>query len=273
MDYFSYYTYKDKMPIEFIIEDEPMEVIPPEPKRKATMSNSFILYHLRITFNEKLSKLYLDSEGLEGQVAFVKQLLKFLRAYTQHWVYGIEEFKRGMVNTTPHVHIVFLSKDKKDTIRKALNRQYTNMVGNRMYALKVLPNQTIKEYRYVLKQQKNETHRHASISREMAEYLRGEYATDIQQMTDEAYAVWLTACEVADAKDNKDAEAKGLQDRLMAYLNIHRPVEDLEIKVRIQKFYMEEEKKPFNKTTALGYFWNYKISSGLMTHEQLAKLW
>lgn len=274
MGHFTYIEFKDKMPIQLIIdESEPIEELLVCEKRKANQSHTLILYHLRITFNEHIVKAYFEDEGQNGQKKFLKRIMKFLRPYTEHWLLSVEEFKKGMLPTTPHAHIVFLSKDKKDTIRKALTREYTSMTGNKNYALKVLPNQTIKEYRYVLKQQKNETARLVLTSNPMLEYLRGEYDTDLQKMTDEAYAVWLTACEVADKKDNQDAENKGFQDRLFIYLNKQAPANDLELKISIQKFYIDEEKKPFNKTTATGYFYNYKITAGMMTHEELATKW
>jgi len=276
MEYFTYIEFKDKMPIQLIIdESEPIEELVVCEKRKANQSHTLILYHLRITFTEdKVVKHYFEDEGLNGQKKFLKEVLKVLRKFTEHWILGVEEFKKGMLPTTPHAHIVFLSKDKKDTIRKALiERHFKLMTGNKNYALKVMPNQTIKEYRYVLKQQKNETARYVQASPKMLEYLKGEYDTDLQKMTDEAYAVWLTACEVADKKDNQDAENKGFQDRLFIYLNQQAPANDLELKISIQKFYIVEEKKPFNKTTATGYFYNYKITAGMMTHEELATKW
>lgn len=275
MEYLTYIEFKDGMPIELIVdESEPIEELVVCEKRKANQSTTLILYHLRITFTEDIKKAYFNHEGKKGQVEFVKEVLKVLRRYTEHWILGIEDFKKGMLPTTPHVHIVFLSKDKKDTIRTGLvKRNFIAMIGNKNYALKIFPNQTIKEFRYVLKQQKNETARYVQASPKMLEYLREEYDTDLQRMTDEAYAVWLTACEVADKKECLDAENKGFQDRLFNYLKNEAPANDLELKISIQKFYIVVEKKPFNKTTATGYFYNYKITTGLMTHEELASKW
>lgn len=276
MEYLTYIEFEDKMPIQLIIDEtEPIEELVVCEKRKANQSTSLILYQLRITFTpDKVVKHYFHYEGKKGQVEFIKSVLKCLRRYTEHWILGVEEFKKGMLPTTPHVHIVFLSKDKKDTIRKGLiERTFDLMTGNKNYCLKVIPHQHIKEYRYVLKQQKNETARYVQASPKMLEYLKGEYDTDLQKMADEAYAVWLTACEVADKKENQDAENKGFQDRLFIYLNQQAPANDLELKISIQKFYIVEEKKPFNKTTATGYFYNYKITAGMMTHEELATKW
>ena len=75
----------------------------------------------------------------------------------------------------------------------------------------------------------------------------------------------------------KKENSEQLADRLYAYLDDRKcndgVTTDRTIKVHIQRFYIEVEKRPFNKTTALGYFYGYKILRNLMTHEQLSATW
>lgn len=272
-----YLTYfilgKDNMPIELIIDDTvPLEVLDVRPEKEKEMlnkSSSLILYHLRITFEP----LGLGLDSLEEQKIYTKGRLRDLEQYTDKWIAGIEHFKKGCNPCKAHVHILFLSYTKKDTIRKQLIRLNGELVGNKAYSLKAIADQNIKAFRYPLKQQKNETHRWATVSPAMKDYVQDVFGCDVQRMRDEAYAVWQMACEVSNAKEEKEEQANMFMDRLFRYLDKVDFVDDLDLKVRIQKFYIVEEKKPFNKTTALGYFYNYQIHRGLITHEYLASKW
>lgn len=268
MDKYSWYIIPhNDMPIELIISDEPVEVVEQSAKQKADQSLTYILYHLRITFDPKWD--------MTDQKEMVRNVLRTLRPYTDKYIASIEHFKAGMEVTKPHTHIYFFSKDKLDTIRRQLKRTHDHLqAGNKVYSLRPIIDQTVKALRYPLKQQKNDTYRFSVVSTQMKEYLMTHFnVSDISVMRDEAYAVWLTACEVYNATRQKTEEASGLQDRLFAYLDTQSLDGDKSIKIFIQRFYIEEEKKPFNKTTALGYFYAYKITKGLMTHEELADTW
>lgn len=260
---------KDNMKL--VIEESDNES-EPEQIEKTVLSECDIYYKFRYTFDD-------NCEDNNSRKTVVDLLLSKLKRFILNgkFVAGIENFKSGMEAAKPHVHIHFVSRTKKDTIVKHLKRSckkdqddgYGNMFhGNRCYSLGVEINvNENKFFRYPLKQQKDETHR-------MVKY--GEYFSKERIITlrDEAYAVWITSCEIQNAKKEKKEDNDCLSERLYFYLDkLDNLDNDLKIKVAIQKFYIEEEKKPFNKTTALGYFYNYKIMRGRMTHEQLAFLW
>jgi hypothetical protein len=141
------------------------------------------------------------------------------------------------------------------------------MCGNRCYSLAVEVNVDKEKYfRYPLKQQNGDTRKYCGGG--------GFEQSSMISMRDCAYAVWLTAAEVMNKKIEKKENNDQLSDRLFVYLdNIGQLDNDLSIKIGIQKFYIEQEQKPFNKTTALGYMYNYKIARKKMTHEELAATW
>lgn len=235
--------------------------------KKTEISQCDIYYKFRYTFQ--------DVDDFREQRASVKLILGFLKKFILHdrFTAGVEYFKSGMEDAKPHCHIHFVSRTKKDTIVKSLKRSSARdgldlFHTNRCYSLGVEVNvNEDKFFRYPLKQQKGDTYKLI---------LYGNFITKdrLIQLRDEAYAVWITACEIQNKKKEKKEDSDQLCDRLFVYLDkIDNLDTDLKIKVGIQTFYIEEEKKPFNKTTALGYFYNYKITRKRMTHEQLACLW
>jgi len=235
---------------------------------KTTKSQCDIYYKFRYTFRE-------DEKDIKGQKDTCRYILSLLKKFIilNKFTLGIECFKSGMEEAKPHVHIHFVSRTKKDTIIKSLKRADINdgcnlFHGNRCYALGIEVNvNEDKFFRYPFKQQKGDTYRYTIFG----SFINSERAGTLR---DEAYAVWITACEIQNKKNEKKEDNDQLSDRLFNYLDkLDNLDSDIKIKVAIQKFYIDEEKKPFNKTTALGYFYNYKISRKLMTHEELAKLW
>jgi len=234
---------------------------------KTSLSQCDIYYKFRYTYPE-------NDNDLRGQKLTLKILIRYLQKFIikGKFVAGIEHFKSGMEDAKPHVHIHFVSRTKKDTIVKSLKRadktdDFNLFHGNRCYSLGIEVNvNEDKFFRYPLKQQKGDTYK-------CVQY--GNYFTQekIIEMALEAYAVWITACEINVKKKEKKEDNDQLADRLFNYLNKQILDTDLSIKINIQKFYIDEEKKPFNKATALGYFYNYKISTKRMTHEELAALW
>lgn len=255
-----------------ICEKHDMTVEPPTAAVSSKKSTTPIVYHLRYTF------LYeADADTAKGLIKdFAAHLKNFI--WGNVWIGSVEAFKAGMQPTDLHIHFTFLSCFHKEQIRKPFLRgmeKWNHKVsGNRQYSLSVKPCNNIQVWRYNLKQQKNETLRGALCGAGFMEYMHKQFNVEsFNQLRDEAYAVWLTACEVADAKDLHAARKSELQDRLFDYLDKLDNFDDLNLKVGIQKFYIEEEKKPFNKTTALGYFYNYKITKGHMTHLELASKW
>jgi len=246
--------------IEFIIEE--IEEIEISEFDKIKLSQADIYYKFRYTFNEKLIEL-------EDQKKITNSIITLLRPYmsVEYFTAGIEWFKSGMVDCRPHVHIHFVSRTKKDTIVKKLKRSGSMFDGNRCYSLGIEVNvDKEKFFRYPLKQQNGDTRKFTRCG--------GFTKETLITMRDCAYAVWLTAAEVMNKKIQRKEDSDQLCDRLFVYLdNIGQMDTDIKIKIAIQKFYIEQEKKPFNKTTALGYFYNYKIQKGKMSHEELAMIW
>lgn len=260
---FSYFDFLDNMKL--IIEEDEIEETTSQ-FSKSEISACDIYYKFRYTFPDDVS--------IEEQKTTTRLLLMLLKKYfiSAKFILGIEHFKSGMAEAKPHVHIHFVSRTKKDTIVKYLKRHDkfdgTDLFhGNRCYSLGIEVNvNTDKFWRYPLKQQKNDTAKYI---------LFGGFEPDkISSWRDEAYAVWITACEIQNKKNEKKEDNDQLSDRLFNYLDKLDNLDcDINIKIGIQKFYILEEGKPFNKTTALGYFYNYKIQKNLMSHEDLAKLW
>lgn len=260
---FSYSDFEENMKL--IIEESDDEEI--TEIKKTELSQCDIYYKFRYTF--------LDDIDFREEKSCVKLILGFLKKFIlcDKFTLGIEYFKSGMEDAKHHVHIHFVSRTKKDTIVKSLKRASAKedldlFHSNRCYSLGVEVNvNEDKFFRYPLKQQKGDTYKFV---------LYGNFITKdrLVQLRDEAYAVWITACEIQNKKKEKKEDSDQLSDRLFCYLDkIDNLDTDLKIKVGIQTFYIEEEKKPFNKATALGYFYNYKITRKRMTHEQLACLW
>lgn len=232
---------------------------------KTQYSEADIYYKFRYTFTE-------DAQGdLHGQGLLARRIIQILLKFTDKYTGGIEWFKRGLEDTKHHVHIHFVSRTKKDTIVKALKRSDTDEGSklfhtNRCYALgREVDVQLHKFFRYPLKQQKGDT-------RKLVFY-KGFDKPYLMSLRDEAYAVWLTSAEIQNKKNEKKEDSDQLSSRLYAHLDTKDTSSDIKIKIEIQKFYIEIEDRPFNRTTALGYFYNYKIMRKKMTHEELALTW
>ena len=261
METFRYILIDNMSNIEFIIEEH--EIIVKSEFDKVTTSQADIYYKFRYTFTET------DSD-LEKQRGVIKYLINILKPCmsSEYYTFGIEWFKSGMIDCKPHVHIHFVSRTKKDTIVKKLKRAPgCYMDGNRCYSLGVEVNvDKEKFFRYPLKQQRGDTRKCCGGG--------GFEKPIMESMVECAYAVWLTAAEVMNKKIEKKENNDQLSDRLFVYLdNLGQLDNDLSIKIGIQKFYIEQEQKPFNRTTALGYMYNYKIARKKMTHEELAATW
>lgn len=261
---------KDKNNIEFIIE-ETEEVHEPTTTEfeKVSKSQADIYYKFRYT--------YLEDTNMEDQVAIARMIIRELKRYMVRGFYsaGIEYFSSGMVDAKPHLHIHFVSRTIKDTIRKHLHYNQDEKYGEKIfdgsrnrYALcvEIIVNEH-RFWRYPLKQQKNDTKRFCNV---------GGFSKDsVISMIDIAYDQWVTASEIENAKKEKKESTDQLSERLFQYLDTHVTTSrcDRNLKIAIQRFYIVEEQRPFNKTTAYGYLLNYKIIRGLMTHDELEKTW
>lgn len=261
---------KDKNNIEFIIEEKE-EVVEPTLTEfeKVSKSQADIYYKFRYTFMEEDNDLF-------TQQAIARSIIRELKRYMVRGYYtaGIEHFSSGMVDAKPHLHIHFVSRDKKDTIRKHLHYNQDEKYGEKAfdgkrgrYALcqEVIVHEE-RFWRYPLKQQKNDTKRFCNAA--------GFTKDAVISMIDKAYDHWVTASEIENAKKEKKEVADLLSERLFQYLDTHVTQRcDRNLKIAIQRFYIVEEQRPFNKTTAYGYLLNYKIIRGLMTHDELEKTW
>lgn len=246
------------------IEDE--NSVPSE-YDKTQYSQADIYYKFRYTFAE-------DVQGdLNCQKLQTNRLIGLLSKFMleNKYTVGIEWFTRGMVDAKHHVHIHFTSRTKKDTIVKALKRadkdeEVLLFHSNRCYALGREVDVCVdKFWRYPFKQQKNDTRKFMAV--------RGIAKPVALVLRDVAYDCWVTASEIMNKKIEKKEDSDQLSTRLYAFLDKKDTSTDIKIKIEIQKFYIEEEDKPFNRSTALGYFYNYKITRKKMTHEELAALW
>lgn len=248
--------------IEFIIEEIDEPEVPTE-FQKVQQAEADIYYKFRYTFEQ-------DDTDPQMRKLIMRGIINDLRRFMIGGKYtaAIECFSVGMVPTKPHCHIHFVSRTKKDTIRKWLKRHddCARFVSNRCYAISVEVDVKIEKFwRYPLKQQKGDTH--------MGTRCEGFEPAEIVSMRDAAYEIWKTAAEVQNKKIEKKENADQLSDRLFEFLDKLGQKDDKSLKIGIQQFYIVEEQRPFNKTTALGYFYNYKITRKLMTHEQLANTW
>lgn len=262
----SYEMEKDQnieLVIEEIDEKEPTEF------QKASYYEVNIYYQFRYTFNE-------DEDPINRpHIAryFIRQLMPYM--VDGKYTAGIELCKKGMAPTKPHLHINFMSRTKKDSIRHNLmyhDEKQAKETGEkyfykpRCYALCIEVNiDQNKFWRYPLKQQKGDTACFVKF---------GGWPKDIVvHWINTGYDAWLVASEIENKKIEKKEVSDQLSDRLFQYLDNLEQKDDLSLKVGIQQFYIVEEQRPFNRTTALGYFYNYKIKRGLMTHTQLASTW
>ena len=86
--------------------------------QKVQLSEADIYYKFRYTFEED------DAKDPEMRKRTMRLIINDLRRFMVGGKYtsGIECFSRGMVPTKPHCHIHFVSRTKKDTIRKWLKR-------------------------------------------------------------------------------------------------------------------------------------------------------
>ena len=233
---------------------------------KTQFSEADIYYKFRYTFSE-------DAQGdLHAQNLITKGIIKILQKFMlTKYTGGIEWFKSGMLDVAHHVHIHFVSRTKKDTIVKALKRSDKDeecplFHTNRCYALgREVDVHISKFWRYPLKQQKGDTRKKI--------FFKGFSQGEIVTLRDEANAVWLTSAEIQNKKNERKEDSDQLSSRLYAHLDKQDTSSDIKIKIEIQKFYIEIEDRPFNRTTALGYFYNYKIMRKKMTHEELALTW
>lgn len=248
--------------IEFIIEE--IEETPVSSEfEKCQLSEADIYYKFRYTFSE-------EDTDLDERKAVMKSIIRELRRFMLGGKYtaAIELFKEGMVDCKAHCHIHFTSRTKKNTITTWLKRHDdTNIYHtNKCYACCIEVDVNYDRFwRYPLKQQKNST---ATVV-----LSEGFPVTELTRLRDEAYAVWITGSEVRNKKIEKKENSDALSDRLFVHLDKLDKKDDISLKIGIQQFYIVEEQRPFNRTTALGYFYNYKIMRGLMTHEQLASTW
>lgn len=234
---------------------------------KTQYSEADIYYKFRYTFAD-------DAQGdLHCQKLQTKRIVGILSKFMLETKYtaGIEWFKSGMIDVKQHVHVHFKSRTKKDTIVKALKRADKDddvklFHTNRCYALgREVDVHIDKFWRYPYKQQAGDTRKTMMF--------RGFTKEDCLAWRDVAYACWITASEIANKKIEKKEDTDQLSSRLYAFLDTKDTSTDIKIKIEIQKFYIEVEDRPFNRTTALGYFYNYKILRKKMTHEELAGTW
>ena len=150
----------------------------------------------------------------------------------------------------PHLHLHFTSLQCKDTIVKSVKRYFIDqhdikLIGNQMYYIKIVPfvDNLEKFMRYPIKQYTDDKELINSVSRGISD-------EDLKKMRQAAHAVWVTGCEVNNAKQDRREEKDTLWDRLEQKLTKSETKNWME---QIIQFYMDEN-KPINNTTITGYY-------------------
>jgi hypothetical protein len=168
----------------------------------------------------------------------------------------------------PHLHLHFTSNQCKDTIVKSVKRYFVDkhdikLIGNQMYYIKIVPfiDNLEKFMRYPLKQYTDDKELINSVS-------RGFNDEDLKKMRTQAYAVWLTGCEVQNAKQDRRDEKDTLWDRLEQKLLKSETKNYMEL---IIQFYMEEN-RPINNTTISGYYNLWMLKSKAISTKTYAEL-
>ncbi len=168
----------------------------------------------------------------------------------------------------PHIHLHFSSTQCKDTIVKSVKRYFVDqhdikLIGNKMYYIKIVPfiDNLEKFMRYPLKQYTDDKELINSVS-------RGYNDEDLKKMRAAAYAVWLTGCEVQNAKQDRRDEKDTLWDRLEQKLLKSETKNYMEL---IVQFYMEEN-RPINNTTISGYYNLWMLKSNAVSTKTYAEL-
>ena len=170
---------------------------------------------------------------------------------------GFEVLGKTGDNVKPHFHIRMSSYANHAAVRKAIREKFRKdydqeLKGNHMYMFKIIadPDHEQKFFRYPLKQQEGKP-------------LIGKGFTQgqLKDMCVAAIANYKTTCEVNIKKQERHENNDTLYDRLEQYLD--KKGCTLE---NILKFYVEEEKKPINDQTIVGYFNLYRLRRQIITY-------
>lgn len=174
------------------------------------------------------------------------------------YIASIEHYSVGMTSAKPHCHIHFTSRAKSDTIRKQLARQF-EMIGRVQCCKAEINVDEHKFWRYVLKQQKNNSYVYYTYAGFEKEY--------ILTQRDIAYEVWKVAAEVSVAKREKVEETNSLKDRLFIYLSSCGPITRREVIAAALMYYVEKEQHPVNNQTIDGYVNLYMLQKRLISYD------
>lgn len=179
---------------------------------------------------------------------------------------GVEYLNGKAESSFAHLHIAFTSTSTRDAIHKQLNRKSKDewgieLKGPKVYALK--PDIYVVEekfFRYPLKQGLEKVNQ------------IGFGDAELERMHQNANDCWKIACEINQAKQSHKDEDTTLYDRLLKRLQDNNVVNRTEVGILTQiiEFY-REEKRPINRTTAVGYKDLAMLDLGIITAEELAR--
>lgn len=217
---------------------------------------------MRITPFEDEGQYHPDTTGRHVFTA-IKRMLDELtdRLHPELSVGGYEVKGKTGDYVKPHLHIHFTSYQCKDTIIKSVKRYFKDnhdikLIGNKMYYMKPVPfvdNQE-KFMRYPIKQYTKKEELKNSV-------VRGFSEERLEEMRQAAHAVWLTGCEVQNARIDRKDDKDTLWDRLEAKLAKSETKNYME---QIIQFYMDEN-RPINNTTITGYYNLWLLKSNEIT--------
>lgn len=222
----------------------------------STSDNLVCYYKYRYTFASETTK--------SDQITKANQIVAELRKYMveDKYTMGIEYYTKGMAATKPHMHVHFLSKTARATIREQLRTKF-DIIGRNVQSIK--PEVLVdveKFWRYPLKQQKGESKQYSRTI--------GFTDEEIKHMIDVAYSCWKQAAEVAIAKQIKKEERSG-KERLFAYLDTKTLSTLRECRIESYKYYAGYEES-FSANTIIGYATVYALTKGIISYEDFDDL-
>ena len=172
---------------------------------------------------------------------------------------GFEVLGKNGDNVKPHFHIRMSSYANQSAVRKAIREKFRkdydqDLKGNHMYMFKIIadPDHEQKFFRYPLKQQEGK----ALIG-------KGFTQDQLKEMCIGAVANYKTTCEVNQKKQERHEHNDTLYDRLEQFLDKNGCTLE-----NILRFYVEEERKPINDQTVVGYFNLYRLRRQIITYTE-----
>lgn len=225
-------------------------------------------FKLRITLDTEIA----DQSSYENKF-FKKSVLKVVEEMERYcpsgrMTWGLEFLNKLGEYTYPHMHIVFQSQEKKNTIVTQLKRwwlaQYDEkLCGNKMYSLKIETNiDEERFFRYPLKEYEN-------LDLKLHQATPAFSLTELERMRGVANAQWKIGIEVANTKKDNREQSDTLYERLEHRLDKLEEITKSIVMLAILDFYINEN-RTINNTTMVGYGRLYLLKKGYIDRNQYA---